>query len=189
MHGDSLANWIASLTAPTRDTEHVTTCTETERNYFAYWGRYRHVFCTQRKTPDGRLAEPRHCAFDTDSRQNSGNCDPVHAEVLSMRLNEPQPSAIPETPNSLRHPIAQGTQSCAGPTSQSLDGSMINLIRGSGGVGTACCEDRSRCSRHGRSSSIKPVRSTPSVSAPNLSSFVQPFSRSERNPAGLPCVW
>lgn len=37
-------------------------------------------------------------------------------------------------------------------------------------------------------SCTSPARSRPSASALNLSSFVQPFSSSELNPAGLRCV-
>lgn len=81
--------------------------------------------------------------------QNFGNCDAVNANVAPMRLNGLLPSAMTET---LNGPM---TQSVMGPTTQSLDNSLITLICGSG-AGFA----RERCSRQGRSSSIKPARTT-----------------------------
>jgi len=76
-----------------------------------------------------------------------------------------------------------------GTSPQVLNHCSIGLIRGSGGAGSTSRGDRSRCFRHGRSSSIKPARSRPSASAPNRSSLLQPFSRREWSPAGLPRVW
>ena len=117
--------------------------------------------------------------FDTLGKQDFGNCDVGNSAALSMRFDGPEPSAMTET---LNDPM---TQSCTSPATQSLDGSIINLIRGSGGAGSVWSV---KMFPPGPKFYHQAGQSRPSASALNLSSFVQPFSSSELNPAGLRCV-